>query len=291
MMGHKGLSAAKARTVTTPADPHSGGGHIGQRWPSPLVRASAGLGVLVLLVILAIVIAHEVFPPTAGPKNMLSDGIVLTSTTSFAPTAAIPNHGKPTATVQPNDGTAHIVLYEGMECQSCQQFEQANGPQLAAWLDAGTATVEIHPVAISDTSLGSSAYATRAVNALACVAQFKPTAFWAANKAFYDNMPKLGSNAKTNAGIMANLNSGGADAPAVTSCVKKQTFRGWAAAATQRVARLRGGGTPFPNSRAYVGETVSGVMTVIVNGTEYDQSKSDPADFATFVKSIAPTVG
>ncbi|HWD63177.1 MAG TPA: thioredoxin domain-containing protein [Humibacter sp.] len=259
-----------------------------------IVQSSIGAGILVVLLVIVLVVIQVAKPAqTAGPQNMLSDGIVLTSTTSYVSTAAIPNGGKPTPTKQANDGKAHITLYEDLQCPVCQQFEKANDQQIVGWLNAGTATVEIHPVSILDRLSSGNRYSSRAANAMACVAQYDPKDFWAVNRAFYDDQPKEGSNGRTNTQILATMRSAGVDGTHVSACVNDETFKGWVTAATNRITPP---GTTFPNSKVTVPATGFGTPTIIVNGKAYTPPNNnlgyaDTAAFATFVKGLAPKVG
>lgn len=252
-----------------------------------LLQGGIGVGILVVLVIVAIVIVNVARPASnAGPKNMASDGFLLTSTTDYVSTPAVPHNGKPTPTKQPDDGKAHITIYEDLQCPVCQAFETANDAQLAQWLDAGTATLEIHPISFLDASSQGNRYSSRAASAIGCVAQYDPSAFFAVNKAFYDNQPAEGTHGKTDAQIISTLKKGGASSSAISQCVKDERFKGWVTAATNRAMD---GKTPVPNSGL---DKVTGTPTVLVNGKYYNistnQQVEDPATFLAFVKSSVP---
>ncbi|WP_022881722.1 DsbA family protein [Gryllotalpicola ginsengisoli] len=249
-------------------------------------QVGVGTGILVVLVVAAIVIVQIAKPAsTAGPKNMASDGIVLTSTTKAVSTPAIPNGGKPTPTKQDNDdGKAHILLYEDLQCPACQSFEETNDDQIASWLDAGTATIEIHPIAILDRMSGGNRYSSRAANAVACVAQYEPSKFWAVNKAFYDDQPEENTGGATDKEIIAKIKAGGVSSSKVTACVKSEKFKGWVTEATDRITPV---GTKFPNSSVKVASTGFATPTVLVNGKKYTGSITDAAAFKSFVESVA----
>ncbi|HEY0249801.1 MAG TPA: thioredoxin domain-containing protein [Gryllotalpicola sp.] len=256
------------------------------------LQGGIGLGVLVVLAVIAIVVVQVAKPTTsAGPANMLSDGIVLTSTTDYVSTAAVENKGKPTPTKQADDDKAHITLYEDLQCPVCKAFEDASDPQIEQWLNAGTATVEIHPVSILDRLSSGNKYSTRAANAMACVAQYDPKDFWAVNKAFYANQPEENGNGLTDKQIIANIKSGGVSSSQVSDCVTSQKFTGWVGAATDRITPP---GTTFPNSKAKVPATGFGTPSIIVNGQLYTPPTSsqlgfgDADAFAAFVKATVP---
>lgn len=258
------------------------------RWGA---TAAGILVLIVILVVATVVIVRVTAPPTAGPRNMLSDGIVLTSTTGYMPTAGIPDGGKPTPTPPSNDGKAHIVIYESAQCTLCTQFWAANATQLAGWLNAGTATVEIHPVAFTESSSFAgqftSPYAMRAANALGCVAQYDPAGFWAANLAVSLSKPKNPASASAARNqVAALLRASSTDTPSVTSCASRLTFRGWASAALRRLV-------PPPPHAGNAGAMVSPVPAVTVNGAKYFPVHGwmNAAGFAAFVKNPAATIG
>ncbi|GAA4180881.1 DsbA family protein [Gryllotalpicola koreensis] len=248
-----------------------------------IVQGSIGVAIIAVIAIVVLVVVNVSKPTSnAGPKNMISDGFLLTSTTQYVATPAIPHNGKPTPTTQPDDGKAHITLYQDLQCPYCDQFEEANDEQLSQWLDAGTATLEIHPISFLDSSSSGNKYSTRAANALACVANYDPQDFFAVNKALYDDQPEEGTNGRTDAQIIATLKSGGASGTRISDCVKNQTFVGWVGKATNRAMH----GTSVPNSSL---TQVTGTPTIIVNGKQYPSSTAnnltDPTIFANFVKS------
>lgn len=256
-----------------------------------ITQSSIGVGIVVVLAVIAIVIVTVARPTsTAGPKNMLSDGFLMTSTTDYVSTAAIPNGGTRTPTTQPNDGKAHITIYEDLQCPYCDQFEEANDSQISKWLNAGTATLEIHPIAFLDASSGSNRYSSRAANAMACVANYDPSKFFAVNKSLYNNQPKEGSGGATDAQILSWLKAGGASSTTITNCVKNETFKGWVQAATNRTIPV---GTKLPNSSIVVPQQGFSTPTIIVNRKQYTAPNTsaglaDTAAFEAFVKSSVP---
>jgi protein-disulfide isomerase len=249
-----------------------------------LLQSGIGVGILAVLAIVAIVIVNVARPTSnAGPKNMISDGFLMTSTTEYVSTPAIPHNGKPTPTKQPDDGKAHITIYEDLQCPVCQAFEEGNDEQIAQWLDAGTATLEIHPISFLDSSSLGNRYSSRAASAIGCVAQYAPSKFFAVNKAFYDNQPAENTHGKTDAEILATIKQGGASSSQITSCVKDERFKGWV---QQTYQRTMTGKSPIPNSNL---KQITGTPTVIVNGKQFNANGSiqwnDTASFLSFVQS------
>src|SRR6478736_4162893 len=118
-----------------------------------IVQSSVIVGVLAVLTIVGLVIYSSVSASSnvANPKNMLSGGILLTKAHQAVTTAAIKGGDAPTPTTQKLDGkTAHIQIWLDYQCPYCDQFETTNSDQMKQLMADGTATLEIHPVAILD---------------------------------------------------------------------------------------------------------------------------------------------
>jgi len=242
-------------------------------------QGSIGLVILVGLAIAGFVVVNAVQPAGPGPKNMASDGIVLTSTTQAATTPALKSGAKPVPTKQDTTpGVAHIVEYIDYQCPYCDQFETTNAKQLGTWLDSGFATLEVHPIALLDSSSGGTKYSTRSANAAACVANYKPSAFFAMNSALFADQPKEGGTGLPNSKILSILKDSGATGSNIEKCVNDQKFSAFVAASTKRALTQ-----PLPNSTL---KKVSGTPTVIVNGTQYSGSLTDATTFANFVKGL-----
>ena len=221
--------------------------------------------------------------PKPGPANMLSDGIILqgdgTGEIVAARTPAIPAEGDAVPT-DPQEYTdvVKIVVYLDYLCPFCQKFEAANAEQLATWVSAGAATLEVHPIAFLDNASAGSRYSSRSANAMACVANFTPDTFFLANAAMFTSQPPEGTAGLTNEEIVALLKTAGVDDEKVTRCVDNETFSQWVTAATKRT------GEPVPNSTL---EEIGGTPTVLVNGIKYPGDPGDAAAFDAFVTSIA----
>ena len=254
-------------------------------------------GVVVVLIAAAVAIvlvvtslnnaAIEAAKPKPGPANMISDGIILTGDTSgngeivAVPTAAIPADGEPTPT-NPADyaDQVRIVTYIDYFCPICKAFEEANVQQLGTWVSAGAATLEVHPISILDRSSLGTRYATRAANAMACVANFQPDVFFQATTAMYSEQPAEGTKGLSDEEIIAVLTTAGVTNTQVSTCITKETFSQWVAKATERTS------SPIPNSEL---PSVTGTPTVLVNGFQYTGAVDDAQAFAAFVGAIATT--
>jgi len=160
-----------------------------RRW---LIPTSVTVVVLAIVAIVVLVVSTSAPAPQSanGPKNMISDGILLTGSGGAmvaTQTAAVKAGKTPVATVYPDDGLAHITTYVDFTCPVCQSFEAANSAQIEQLVTSGKGTLEVHPVAILDRNFLGSRYSSRANNVAACVANYAPDNFYAVMQAMYTN--------------------------------------------------------------------------------------------------------
>ncbi|MGN6125664.1 MAG: DsbA family protein, partial [Humibacter sp.] len=150
------------------------------------IQGSVAVVIVAVLAVVALVIVNSIpqGQTAAGPKNMASNGIVMTSTTKAVATPALQPGETPVATAQPDKASkAYITVYLDYQCPYCQEFETTNSTQIGQWLDSGLAQLEIHPLAMLDASSNGTRYSSRAMNAAACVANYKPDDYFAVNTA------------------------------------------------------------------------------------------------------------
>jgi protein-disulfide isomerase len=225
---------------------------------------------------------------TSGPVNMASDGILLTGSNgkiTAVKTAAVKANAKPVPTDETKyAGKANIVEYIDFQCPYCDQFETTNLANINKWVEAGKATVEIHPLSFLDSSSGTNRYSSRAANAAACVAAYDPNDFLAVVKTLYANQPAEGGNGMSDSKLIGYLSSSGASSSKIASCVAGETYKSWVAAATSRANINVFGGT--------VDTSKISTPTVFVNGTQWNPtsatSLTDAAEFTAFVEKTAP---
>jgi protein-disulfide isomerase len=230
------------------------------------IQGGVVVGVLALALVGVLIFngATSSSAPSAGPKNMISDGILF-SGADVAPveTAAIPIDGAPTATTSDaTDGVAAVETYVDWTCPICQTFEATYSDSLASLVAAGTATLEVHPVAILDGSYVGSRYSSRAANAAACIANYDPDDFLAAQTAMYDNQGTEGTTGLTNANIKSILADAGVSNDDVTTCINDEEFKGWVTDATTRATG--NADLADPSNGGF------GTPTVMVNGVRWD---------------------
>jgi protein-disulfide isomerase len=250
-----------------------------RRW---FLQGGIAGGLIVIIVVVVLVVANGVRPASAGPENMLSDGIVIGKDFKAVRTAAIPANGKPVPTTRDKKSSVVTIrIYVDYFCPLCGQFETANEPQISAWLKSGAATLEIHPVSILDRSSLGSRYSSRAANAAACVANYSPDDFWAFTKAMYAKQPKEGTSGLSNAQIKSVVSKAGVqDLGDINPCINTEKFASWVTDATERAAN-----GPLPDSNV---KTAATTPTVIVDGLSYQASNwGSASDFDAFVVQAA----
>ena len=253
-----------------------------RRW---LIPTSVTVVVLAIVAIVVLVVSTSAPAPqtAAGPKNMISDGILLTGSGGAmvaTPTAAIKAKGTPTdTTYDKSDGLAHIVTYVDFSCPACQSFEATNSESIKSLVEQGAATLEVHPIAILDShfSVGSQ-YSTRSNNVAACVANFAPDKFYPVMQAMYVGQGTEGTAGLTNGQMVKIVHQAGLTDGDVDKCINGVTFKPWVTAATTRATT-----GPLPNSSV---ASVSGTPTVLVNGQQYTGSLTDSSAFTSFIQQV-----
>jgi len=251
-----------------------------------IVQSSVIVGIIAVLTVIGVIIFTSVGASSsvANPKNMLSGGILLTKADTAVTTPAIAQGAKPTPTQQTLDGkTAHIQIWLDYQCPYCDQFETTNSAQMKQWMADGSATLEIHPIAILDSPTNNT-YSTRAAAAASCVANYEPDKFFDVNSALFANQPdeQTGSGL-TNAKMLSLFKSAGVSSSAITKCVNDQTFAKFVTDRTNEAVA---------NSQLKNPSTGSfGTPTVFVNGERYQGGFTDASQFAAFTSSAVKDAG
>ena len=242
-----------------------------------VLQGSVILAVLAIVAVVAFVIVTTVKPAGPGPRNMLSDGILINQGFTATPTAALQSGETPVPNRRDDtDDVSRIHMYVDYFCPICGQFEKANGDQLTTWLESGAANVEIFPIAILDRASLGTKYSTRAANAAACVADSSPDKYYDFHNILFANQPKESTEGLDDKKLIAlTVEAGVSNPKAVASCITDQKFKGWVAD-----ARNRAQNGPIVDSNV---DKIAGTPTIIVNGLKYTGALDDAKAFSAFV--------
>ncbi|MBX0300881.1 DsbA family protein [Cryobacterium sp. 1639] len=250
------------------------------RW---LLRGGIGVGLIAIAAIVAVLVVGSIKPPTPGPQNMASDGILFEgdgSTISAVSTPATAADAEPVPTdLSEFSDTVNIAVYLDYLCPYCNIFETTNADQINNWVSAGTATLEVHPISILDNASNGTKYSTRSANAASCVANYSPDSFLDVSAALMANQPTEGTSGLTNAELVSVVETAGVTDASVATCITDEEFSSWVGDATDRALD-----NPLPNSSL---DKLTGTPTVIVNGVQYTGALEDAAAFETFVMEQA----
>jgi protein-disulfide isomerase len=247
-----------------------------RRWLVPTISTVAILAIAAGIV-WAFVSNQPAPQSAAGPRNMISDGILFTAddggNVTPTETGAIPPSGTPTPTDAVDDGLAHIVTYVDFSCPGCKAFEEAYATSIDALVSAGVATLEVHPIAILDRSYQGSLYSTRSNNAAACVADAAPENFLDVMAAFYANQPDETTSGLTDKQMIDLVHGAGLVDDDIDACIKDQVFVPWVTSATERTT----------GNADLIAAGAEGFVTptIVVNGEVWDRT----TDVMEFIQS------
>ncbi|MBG6180905.1 DsbA family protein [Arthrobacter sp. CAN_A1] len=204
-----------------------------------LIRWGVVAAVVAILVVAALIVTNTIRGqvPDAGPAPAGGNehgGIVLTSSTEVQPfetgtvdRAALPADPRPAGELPPGvaasaDGEpVQVVSYVDVNCVFCAEFESTHADQIQAWLDDGEITMEHRNVAYLDRN-SSTDYSSRGANALACVAEESPEAYFDFSAGVFANYE---NGELDNDGLAALASSSGA--ADISTCLSEGTFRPW----------------------------------------------------------------
>ncbi|TFD80278.1 hypothetical protein E3T54_03340 [Cryobacterium sp. Sr8] len=246
------------------------------------LQGGIAVAAIAIVGIIALIIVNSIRPVGPGPANMASDGVLIGEGLTTVKTPALQPDAKPVASVPDATGTvADIRVYVDYLCPYCGEFELNNSDQIAQWVEAGAATVEVHPISILTSKSAGTQYSLRAANAAACVANSSPNDFYAFNAALFADQPEEGTAGLTDKQIKQVVRSSGVTSSLskIDTCIDDVTYKSWVLDATDRA--LTG---PIPNASI---PKVTGTPTVLVNGKQYLGSLKDPKEFAAFVLQSA----
>ncbi len=251
------------------------------------IYLQGGIGLAVIAIATIFIVTLSTSGPSVGPRpaNMASDGIILSGANMAAVTsdAGAPGADPIATTPMPGSETVNIVLYEDYLCPACKAFDDANSEQLQTLVEAGAATLEIHPIGMLVNQSAGTKYSLRSTAAAGCVANYSPNTYWAMNQAFYANQPQEGTPGLSDDELKAIINSLNPENPGkIDKCIDDKVFIPWATQATDYA--LNG---PMTEAAKQTGSNSVGTPTIIVNGQVYTGSIVDPKEFLAFVTKVA----
>lgn len=246
-----------------------------------------GVAVAVIAIAAIFISTIATSAPKEGPRpaNMASDGIVLSGANMAAVLSDAGSPGAdPVANMpMPGSSTVAIEVYQDYLCPACKAFDGANAEQLQTLVEAGAATLEIHPIGMLANQSAGTKYSLRSSAAAACVANYSPDTFWKVNQAFYANQPQEGTPGLNDDEITALIAAQKPQNQAkIDKCIKDKTFIPWATKATDYA--LSG---PMAQAAKDSGAAGVGTPTILVNGKVYTGSIVDAKEFLAFVTQVA----
>lgn len=249
------------------------------------LQGGIGLAIIAIATIFTVTLATS--GPKEGPRpaNMASDGIVLSGANMAAvlSDAGAPGADPIASTPTPGSSTVNIVVYEDYLCPACQAFDAANADQLQTLVEAGAATLEIHPIGMLANNSAGTKYSLRSAAAAACVANYSPDTYWKVNQAFYANQPQEGTPGLNDDEIKALIaKQKPTNQSKIDKCIDDKTFMPWASQATDYA--LSG---PMTDAAKQSGANGVGTPTILVNGKVYTGSIVDPKEFLAFITQVA----
>lgn len=129
------------------------------------------------------------------------------------------------------EGEQSLDTYIDFMCPICGQFEQTYGEEILDLVNAGTITLNIHPIAILDRYSQGTDFSTRAANAMYCVAEADPDAAVPFMQAMFEGQPAENSPGLTDDQILEIAS--GVGVTGIDSCVTDGTYTDFVAAMTQ----------------------------------------------------------
>lgn len=239
------------------------------------------VGSLAILGVIALIIFTSIRPAGPGPANMATDGIKFGTDLVAEAAPARAADAPPQEPVEPAEGVVDIRVWVDYLCPICGAFEATNAEQIQGWVEDGSATLEIHPIAILDRASQGSRYSTRSANAAACVANYAPESAYDYSAALFVNQPAENTAGLDDQTLVDLATEAGATGAEIETCIVEGEFENWVSSATNAV--LTG---PIPDSDV---EAVQGTPTVIVNGVKYNGPVDSAEDFAAFVLAQTAT--
>ncbi|HML51164.1 MAG TPA: thioredoxin domain-containing protein [Propionicimonas sp.] len=168
------------------------------------------------------------------------------------------------------DAPVAVDIFQDFICPYCGEFERANGADIAALVDSGTAQVRIHPMNFLDEASQGTKYSTRAANALITVYKAEPDKALAFNSAMYENQPAENTTGLSDAEIATIATSVGVSSDVVATFTDLSN-------------------TSFADNstQAAFADGITGTPTILINGTKFSGNILTAGPFRQAVEAAA----
>lgn len=212
------------------------------------VRTAWITGVAVIALLVGITAWSILGARTSPVPGVVAGDLVAPATATESGAVLI---GKPDAKVT-------VTVFLDFMCPFCGQFDRANGSDLSAAVDAGTARIEMHPMSFLDEASSGTRYSTRAANAFVTIANGDPAAAFTFSQLLFANQPAEQSAGLTDARLAELATQAGAPA-AVVATFAGQTYQPWVAKITQQAfdSGIKGTPTVKINGQVFNGDLYS----------------------------------
>ncbi|MDN3312165.1 DsbA family protein [Microbacterium oryzae] len=146
-----------------------------------------------------------------------------------APAAGVVN--EETGGISIGDGPDVIEEYVDFMCPYCGQYWEGYSEYVSEKVEAGEATLVIHPISILDNASQGTEYSTRAASAAYCVAETNPDAFYPYVDRLFANQPAESTEGLSDDELAEFADEVGAGDAA--SCIADQEYADYVAERTE----------------------------------------------------------
>ena len=167
------------------------------------------------------------------------------------------------------EGAIRVDIYEDPICPFCSLFNEIVAEDLVAAREAGDVVVYYHPISFLDGTSQGTNYSTRAVSAMASIAEHDPANFEAFLHSLLINAPEEGTKGLTNGEIAQIARDAGVSEEAIEK-IKLGEFTQWVAKATEQSSI----------------DGVRGTPTVMFDGAEYTGNWTVEGQFAADIEFL-----
>ena len=187
-------------------------------------RRTAAVGVTVAAVVAAGIAVQAVRAQVDGPGGV--------------PDRMVGTYGLPAGSAS---APVTVEIFQDYLCPACRQFERASHATLRDMIDEGRVRVVYRPIAILD-SYSTTAYSTRAANAVGCAADAGVALRM--QRLLFRYQPPEGGPGLTDAQLISLGHEAGAQGSDFASCVRDRDYLRWTREATDEASKVRVVRTP-----------------------------------------------